>query len=329
MAVQYFELAATGGLPGAAAVLGRLYLDGDAVPRDHAKALTWYQHAAAKGHPFAQYELGAMHYRGVGVEKDDTRAVHWYLRSAQQGYAEAQFNLGAMYWAGEGVPKNNVEAYRWFSLASRGEGYLHDQSELRAIKADAARRRDAVSAQMTGAELSTAKGLIRKWGPQPEEELVTAILDVARPLASAAADFILDTCYHDIDDVYRVAAYARLAKWHDLSEDDDSVRRPVASDHQAWMVPYAGQQFIVSIGRGEIAGKPAQVCQVFANLPAEALVSAIAKRIAIRIPATNATALENASLYELPQNRSVASAYMLVTRSTLPTGAAIAFVAAQ
>jgi hypothetical protein len=329
IAVRYFETAAAGGLPGAAAVLGRLYLDGELVPRDHAKAVTWYQQAAARGHRFAQYELGAMYYAGVGVETDHRRAADWFLRSARQGYAGAQFNLGAMYWAGEGVPKDSVEAYRWFSLAATGEGYLNDPSELSAIKADAVRRRDLISAQMTGAQLATARGLVRKWLPKPEEELVTAILDVTRPLASAAAEFILTTCYHDIDDVYRVAAYARLAKWRDLSEDDDNLRRPVASDHQAWIVPYAGQQFTVSVGRGEIAGKPAQVCQVFANLPAEALVSAIATRVAIRIPASNAIALDNAAIYELPKNPNVAAAYMLVSPSTVPTGAVISFVAAR
>jgi hypothetical protein len=328
-AVQSFEAAAVGGLPGAAAVLGRLYADGDAVPHDDAQAVTWYQRAAAKGHALAQNELGEMYYRGVGVERDYARAADWYLRSAQQGYVAAQFNLGGMYRAGEGVAKNNVEAYRWFSLAATGAGDPHDQAGLSAIKRDAARRRDEISAEMTGAQLATARGLVRKWLPKPEEELVTAILDVTRPMAVAAADFILTTCYRDLDDVYRVAAYARLAKWQDLADDEDYLRRPVASDHQAWLVPYAGQQFIVSVGRGEIAGRPAQVCQVFANLPAEALVSAIAARIAIRIPATNAIALENASIYELPRNLNVASGYMLVSPSTVPTGAVIAFVAAQ
>jgi TPR repeat protein len=328
-AVQYFETAAAGGLPGAAAALGRLYLDGDVVPRDYASAVMWYRQAAERGHPFAQYELGALHYRGVGVEKDDARAAVWYLRSARQGYLAAQFDLAMMYWVGEGVPKNDIEAYRWFSLVATGEGDGHNQSALATIKADAASLRDLVAEDMTAADLATAKGLVRKWMPKPEEELVTAILDVTRPLASAAADFIVSTCYHDIDDVYRVAAYARLAKWQDLSGDDEGAGRPVDGDHQAWLVPHAGQQFIVSVGRGEIGGKPAHVCQVFANLPADAVVAAIARRVAIRIPTTNAIALENASIYELPEHRNVASAYMLVSRSTVPAGATIAFVAAQ
>ena len=53
--------------------------------------------SAAQGNPSAQRVLGLMYLNGQGVQKDDAKAVAWFLKAAAQGDVDAQFNLGGMY----------------------------------------------------------------------------------------------------------------------------------------------------------------------------------------------------------------------------------------
>ncbi len=51
---------------------------------------------ADAGNAQAQFNLGVMYVQGEGVPKDDAKAVKWYQKAAAQGHADAQFNLAAM-----------------------------------------------------------------------------------------------------------------------------------------------------------------------------------------------------------------------------------------
>ena len=90
--------------------------------------------------------------------------ARWFRRWAEQGYGMAQVNLGAMYAVGEGVPQDVVEAYKWFSVAASGGGYLDTDR----IKADAARRRDAIGARMTAAQRAEGQDRASQWKAKPE-----------------------------------------------------------------------------------------------------------------------------------------------------------------
>ena len=59
-----------------------------------------------------------MYDNGEGVPEDDAKAVSWYRKAAEQGHAKAQFNLGYMYAKGEGVLEDYVQAYAWWSIAA-------------------------------------------------------------------------------------------------------------------------------------------------------------------------------------------------------------------
>ena len=77
--------------------LGRMYANGEGVPKDFVEAVKWYRLAAEQGVAYAQYNLGYMYSSGEGVPKDFVEAVKWYRLAAEQGVAYAQYNLGLMY----------------------------------------------------------------------------------------------------------------------------------------------------------------------------------------------------------------------------------------
>ena len=77
-------------------ILGEMYVMGNGVPKDAAKAEEWFQKAAAQGYAPALINIGNMYYNGVGVPKDVAKAVEWYQKAAAQGEVVAQSYLGWM-----------------------------------------------------------------------------------------------------------------------------------------------------------------------------------------------------------------------------------------
>ena len=84
-AEQLFRKSAGQGNAQAAAYLGRLYENGQGVPRDPAEAARWYLSAAEAGHRGAQTILGVMYVNGNGVPKDVKQAAAWFSKAADQG----------------------------------------------------------------------------------------------------------------------------------------------------------------------------------------------------------------------------------------------------
>jgi TPR repeat protein len=149
---QKFQISASQGDPAAQYEMGRMYSQGDWMPKDKQKAVYWYQKAAKQGSAEAQYNLGMMYYQGDGVTQDFQTAFKWFKKAAEQGHAkaqqnlaamtqaghvqaderslaeiekaaeqgeaEAQFNLGLMYYQGDGVTQDYQKAYEWFQKAA-------------------------------------------------------------------------------------------------------------------------------------------------------------------------------------------------------------------
>ncbi|WP_426194493.1 caspase family protein [Massilia sp. DWR3-1-1] len=88
---------ARGGSVVAQAVLGSAYRDGFGVGtsrlRSNVEALKWLRMAAQQAMPYALNELGEMHYLGHGVPRDSARARSYFQAAADQGYAPARLNL--------------------------------------------------------------------------------------------------------------------------------------------------------------------------------------------------------------------------------------------
>lgn len=121
-AANWFNLAASRGLPQSAHNLARLYAQGLGVAKDLEKAAQLYQQAAEKGYPPSQFNLGRIYSEGVGRPKDLRQTFRWYREAARQNFAPALYNLGVMYENGIGVPANAREAARHY----RGAAELGD-----------------------------------------------------------------------------------------------------------------------------------------------------------------------------------------------------------
>ena len=78
-----------------------------------------FRSAAAQNDAGAQNNIGIMFLRGEGVAKDPAKAAFWLERAAGRGHIQAQYNLGEMYHNGEGVAKNGALAYYWMTLAAK------------------------------------------------------------------------------------------------------------------------------------------------------------------------------------------------------------------
>jgi len=122
--------------------VGIMYLKGQGVEEDRAKATQWLksasgagnEQAAAKlrrmddqrdkfaqlqeqagaGDAEAQYELGMMYLKGRGVEKDEPRARVWLGKAAKQGDEKAITRLGILHQRGEGGETDYEKAHSLF-----------------------------------------------------------------------------------------------------------------------------------------------------------------------------------------------------------------------
>ena len=95
-AVAWYEQSADGGNPFAAYQLGKLYLTGEGIPKDVAKAVKYLTDAAEQDDPQAQYILGKLYLLGSEVTQDRETATQWFTAAADQGHEYAQFFLGRM-----------------------------------------------------------------------------------------------------------------------------------------------------------------------------------------------------------------------------------------
>jgi hypothetical protein len=69
------------------------------------------------GHPGAQEIMGIMYRQGQGVPKDPAKAMTFLLKAAESGRPLAQHHVGVMYYLGEGVPSDAIVALMWLHLA--------------------------------------------------------------------------------------------------------------------------------------------------------------------------------------------------------------------
>lgn len=108
----------------AAYALGKLYLEGEEVPKDMEKALRWLRRSAEQENQFAQYRLGRLLLAGEDVPKDVDEAVRLLTASADQGNQYAQYQLGKLYLLGQEAERDEEVAVEWFKLsADQGNEY--------------------------------------------------------------------------------------------------------------------------------------------------------------------------------------------------------------
>nr|WP_294505920.1 hypothetical protein [uncultured Rhodopila sp.] len=89
-AIAQYQKALAGGVTRAAASLGELYLNGNAVPPDFAKARGYLTIAAKRGDSRAALDLGRMLNQGIGGPADPVAAYSWLEVAALDGNAAAR-----------------------------------------------------------------------------------------------------------------------------------------------------------------------------------------------------------------------------------------------
>jgi len=99
----------------AAGYLGRMFLRGEGMEQNFAKARTWFRRGIENGDALCQYSLGLMHQKGLGVLQDSVKAAEYWAAAADQDLSAAQAKLGAMLLDQGDVPN----AVRYFELAAR------------------------------------------------------------------------------------------------------------------------------------------------------------------------------------------------------------------
>lgn len=134
--------------------LGLLYDEGVGVPQSSRQAKEWFEKSANQGHVGAQVNLGTLYYQGEGAPQSYQMASVWFEQAAGQGDPLASAKLGWMYERGLGVLQDFVQAHMWYNLAAVG-------GEPRAAAA-----RDALTKQMTTAQIAEAQRLAREWRPK-------------------------------------------------------------------------------------------------------------------------------------------------------------------
>ncbi len=133
--IDALKYAAAGGESLAQWKLGRMYADGDGVPRDDYKAYQYFQEIVDRydedNASWREKSVVASAYVAVGVfelngisgsrlRSDPEAAMRMFQYAATNfGDSNAQYNLARLYMDGaEGVAKDSRQAARWFNLAA-------------------------------------------------------------------------------------------------------------------------------------------------------------------------------------------------------------------
>jgi TPR repeat protein len=116
--IKWLKLAdANGQAPGM--IYGRLYIEGDLVPKSMGRAYAFFLEAAERGYPVAQYTVGLEYFEGQYLFKNEKKAVQWLTRAAENGYRDAYRVLGEIYEEGQfNVARDSRKARQWFALAN-------------------------------------------------------------------------------------------------------------------------------------------------------------------------------------------------------------------
>jgi TPR repeat protein len=99
--------------------VGLMYMTGQGVRTDRAKAVEWTRKAAEQGYADAEMKMGILNESGRDIPQNLPKAAEWYRKAAEQGNPVAQLNLAVMYENGNGVKYDGVEALKWYRIAGK------------------------------------------------------------------------------------------------------------------------------------------------------------------------------------------------------------------
>jgi len=99
----------------AAGYLGQMFLRGEGMEQNFAKARVWFKRGLKNGDVMCQYSMGLMHLHGLDVPKNPVKAAEYFGAAADQDYGPAQVQLGALLMDQGDL----INASRYFEFAAR------------------------------------------------------------------------------------------------------------------------------------------------------------------------------------------------------------------
>ncbi|MCG8694810.1 MAG: hypothetical protein MI806_26675 [Minwuiales bacterium] len=97
--------------------VAQMFLSGDGVPRDKARAGTWLQSAAHEGVIEARYDLAMLMLEEPTTPEVMEQAVRHLSTAAHEDYGPAQAEMGRRLAAGDGIERDDPIAYLWLARA--------------------------------------------------------------------------------------------------------------------------------------------------------------------------------------------------------------------
>lgn len=121
-AVELLMESAKLGNPIAKYQLGKLFYQGEHLPKNIDYALRWLEEACEDKNAYAEYLLGKIYLKGEDTDQDTDRAEELLKRAADQGNKYAQYTLGKALLDGKVLPQDIFEAIRMLK-ASADQGF--------------------------------------------------------------------------------------------------------------------------------------------------------------------------------------------------------------
>jgi TPR repeat protein len=120
LAADYYEKAASGGLPDAEYAMAQVYAAGvGGRSRDLREARRWLEEAARKNFDTAQLDLATWLIEGRGGKRDLEAGFNWMRIAASGGNVAAQNRLAKLYRGGIGTEGDPITAAAWSIIARR------------------------------------------------------------------------------------------------------------------------------------------------------------------------------------------------------------------
>jgi uncharacterized protein len=225
-ALDLAQKAAAKGDPQAHTLIGRIYEEGYAVPKDEAAAAKWYQKGAELGDIEAVFALGVLAAQGRGVPKDMAVAGRYFETAAAKGHVVANYNLALLFLRGDGKPENPHRAFMHMRYAAEN-GVVAAQYDLGTLYATGAGVEAnaflaaqwiarAANAGHTEAAVEYAVLLFKGHGVQPDQKRGARLFRQAAEKGVAVAQNRLARCYANGAGVEKNPREA--AKWHLIAQ---------------------------------------------------------------------------------------------------------------
>jgi uncharacterized protein len=119
-AAGHYASACDNGSVAACGKLGEMYVDGQGLMRNAARAAPLLAKACDGALPAACAKLGQLYDKGDGVQPNKTRAFNLFDGACSQSIIAACYNLGRLYEGGQGTAANMAQAATFYQKACNG-----------------------------------------------------------------------------------------------------------------------------------------------------------------------------------------------------------------